>query len=267
LTRRIGVAATAQFGADVLERLGARADLVFLLTRPDAPAGRGRRVTAPPAKVVAERLGLPVLQPGRLSGFEVPPDVDAIVVAAYGLLIPDSLLDQTLWLNVHPSLLPRWRGAAPVERTIMAGDGETGVTIHQTVKELDAGPITAQAAFVVDDDMDAGAVFARSAELAAELLDGVLAKDEPRFEPQPDEGVTYAEKIGPADRQLDLDDPEQAVRVVRALSPHIGARATLDGRDVIVWRARVEQGRFVPLEVQPAGKRRMTYDEFRRGLR
>ena len=110
-------------------------------------------------------------------------------------------------------------------------------------------------------------MFARSAELAAELLEGVLAKDEPRFEPQPEEGVTYAEKIGPADRQLDLADPEQAVRVVRALSPHIGARATLDGRDVIVWRARVEDGRFVPLEVQPAGKRRMTYDEFRRGLR
>jgi methionyl-tRNA formyltransferase len=267
LTRRIGVAATAQFGADVLERLGDRHELAFLLTRPDAPAGRGRRVTAPPAKIVAERLELPVLQPERLSSFDVPPDVDAIVVAAYGLLIPDVLLEQTLWLNVHPSLLPRWRGAAPVERTIMAGDRETGVTIHRTVKELDAGPIAGQAAFVVDDDMDAGAVFARSAELAAELLEGVLAKDEPRFEPQPDEGVTYAEKIAPDDRRLDLDDPEQAVRVVRALSPHIGARAVLDGRGVIVWRARAEEGRFVPLEVQPAGKRRMTYDEFRRGLR
>jgi len=267
LTRRIGVAATAQFGADVLERLGARHELAFLLTRPDAPAGRGRRVTAPPAKIVAERLEMPVLQPERLTGFDVPADVDAMVVAAYGLLIPDALLEQTLWLNVHPSLLPRWRGAAPVERAIMAGDSETGVTIHRTVKELDAGPIAAQAAFVVEDDADAGAVFVRAAELAAELLDGVLAKDEPRFEPQPTEGVTYAEKIGPADRKLDLADPEQAVRVVRALSPHIGARATLDGRDVIVWRARVDDGRFVPLEVQPAGKRRMTYDEFRRGLR
>src|SRR5207253_10940666 len=104
-------------------------------------------------------------------------------------------------------------------------------------------------------------------ELASELLDGVLAEAEPRFEPQPDEGATYAEKIGPRDRLLDLDDPERAVRVVRALSPHIGARATLDGRDVIVWRARVEEGRFVPLEVQAGGKRRMTYEEFRRGLR
>ncbi len=263
MTRRIGVAATAQFGADVFERLGSRHELAFLLTRPDAPAGRGRRVTAPPAKIVAERLGVRVLQPERPEIEEV----DVMVVAAYGLLIPDALLERALWLNVHPSLLPRWRGAAPVERAIMAGDRETGVTIHRTVKELDAGPIAAQAAFVVDDDADAGAVFARSAELAAELLEGVLAEDEPQFEPQPDEGVTYAEKVGPADRQLDLSDPDQAVRVVRALSPHIGARATLDGRDVIVWRARVDDGHFVPLEVQPAGKRRMTYDEFRRGLR
>jgi methionyl-tRNA formyltransferase len=260
---RIGVAATAPFGADVLERLVARHDVAFVLTRPDAPAGRGRKVAPPPAKAVAERLGLRVLQPER-------PEIDAadaIVVAAYGLLIPESLLDRALWLNVHPSLLPRWRGAAPVERSIMAGDRETGVTIHRTVKELDAGPVAAQAAFRIEDDDDAGAVFARAAELAADLLEGVLDRDEPSFEPQPDQGVTYADKITAADRELDLSHPEQAVRVVRALSPHIGARTKLDGRDVIVWRARVEDGRFVPLEVQPAGKRRMAYDEFRRGLR
>jgi len=263
LNRRIGVAATAQFGADVLERLGAHHELAFLLTRPDARAGRGRQVTAPPAKVVADRLGIPIMQPARP---EIE-DVDVMIVAAYGLLIPDMLLERALWLNVHPSLLPRWRGAAPVERAIMAGDPETGVTIHRTVKELDAGPIAAQAAFVVDDDSDAGAVFSRTAELAVDLLDGVLDGEELRFEPQPEEGVTYADKITAADRQLDLGDPEQAARVVRALSPHIGARATLDGRDMIVWRARVDEGRFVPLEVQPAGKRRMPYDEFRRGLR
>ena len=261
--KRIGVAATAPFGADVLERLAGRHDVAFVLTRPDAPAGRGRTLAPPPAKQVAERLGLRVLQPER-PGIE---DVDAMIVAAYGLLIPESLLEQTLWLNVHPSLLPRWRGAAPVERTLMAGDRETGVTIHRTVKELDAGPIAARAAFVIGDEDDAGAVFGRTAELAADLLDGVLADDEPGFEPQPEAGVTYADKVTAADRQLDLADPEQAVRVVRALSPHIGARATLDGRDVIVWRARAEDGRFVPLEVQPAGKRRMAYDEFRRGLR
>jgi methionyl-tRNA formyltransferase len=261
--KRIGVAATAPFGADVLERLASNHDVAFVLTRPDAPSGRGRRLAPPPAKAVAERLGLRVLQPER-PHIE---DVDAMVVAAYGLLIPDSLLEQTLWLNVHPSLLPRWRGAAPVERAIMAGDRETGVTVHRTVKELDAGPIAAQAAFRIEDDDDAGALFARAAELAAQLLEGVLAHDEPSFEAQPDEGATYAEKIGAADRELDLSDPERAVRVVRALSPHIGARARLDGRDVIVWRARLDDGRLVPLEVQPAGKRRMTYEEFKRGLR
>jgi methionyl-tRNA formyltransferase len=213
--------------------------------------------------VTAERLGLRVLQPERP---EIE-DVDVVVLAAYGLLIPRSLLERALWLNVHPSLLPRWRGAAPVERAIMAGDGETGVTIHETVAALDAGPIAAQAAFAIAPDDDAGAVFSRAAVRASDLLDGVLAQPEPRFEPQPAEGVTYADKIGPADRVLDLSDPDQAVRVVRALSPHIGARTTLHGRDVTVWRARAAGGDFVPLEVQPAGKRRMTYEEFLRGIR
>src|SRR5690242_6594018 len=111
----IGVAATAPFGADVLERLAARHDLAFLLTRPDAPQGRGRKVAPPTAKVVAERLGIPVLQPARLDeSLELP--VETIVAVAYGLLVPPTLLERHIWLNVHPSLLPRWRGAAPVER-------------------------------------------------------------------------------------------------------------------------------------------------------
>ena len=147
----------------------------------------------------------------------------------------------------------------------MAGDTETGVTIHETVKALDAGPIAAQRAFPIGEEDDAGAVYARAAEVAAELLAEALPG--PRFEPQPEDGVSYAEKIGPEDRQLDLDDPEQAARTVRALSPHIGARAELHGRGVTIWRAHVENGEFVPDEVQPDGKRRMTYDEFRRGLR
>jgi methionyl-tRNA formyltransferase len=258
---RIAVAATAPFGADVLERLAQRHDIEFVLTRPDAPAGRGRKLVPPPAKVAAERLGLRVLQPERPQ----IEDVDVVVLAAYGLLIPQSLLERALWLNVHPSLLPRWRGAAPVERAIMAGDPETGVTIHETVKELDAGPIAAQESFPIGEEDDAGAVFARVGEVAARLLDDVIAT--PQFTPQPAEGVTYAEKITPKDRVLDLSDPEQAVRVVRALSPHIGARTQLHGRDVTVWRARVEDGEFVPIDVQPAGKRRMSYDEFLRGVR
>ena len=261
---RIGVAATAPLGADVLARLAAHHEVAFLVTRPDAPRGRGRKLAPPPAKDVAERLGIAVLQPERPAEAELP-SVDAIVVAAYGLLIPESLLERTLWLNVHPSLLPRWRGAAPVERAIMAGDEHTGVTIHETVKALDAGPIAAQRAFPIGPEDDAGAVYARAGELAAELLAEVLPS--PRFEPQPEDGVNYADKITPEDRALDLADAEQAVRTVRALSPHIGARAELHGRGLTVWRAHVEDGTFVPDEVQPEGKRRMTYAEFLRGLR
>lgn len=261
---RLAVAATAPFGADVLERLAAGRDLAYVLTRPDRPQGRGRKPGPPRAKVVAERLGIPVRQPERLAGFE--PEADAIVVVAYGALIPADLLDRALWLNVHPSLLPRWRGAAPVERAIMAGDSETGVTIHRTTAELDAGPIAAQRTFPIETDDDAGAIYAKAAPLAAELVAGVLAQ--PAFTPQPDDGATYADKIAAADRWVDWSRPaREVVDRVRALSPHIGARAELEGRPVIVWRARLEGGRAVPVEVQPEGRRRMTYEEFARGLR
>jgi methionyl-tRNA formyltransferase len=263
---KLGVAATAPFGADVLRGLAARRDVAFLLTRPDRPQGRGRRVAPQPAKVAAEALGIPVLQPERL-GADVELDADAIVIAAYGLLVPEEQLEQRLWLNVHPSLLPRWRGAAPVERAIMAGDGETGVTIHETVRELDAGPIAARRAFEIGLEDDAGAVFSRAAELGVELLDEVL--DEPSFTPQPAEGVTYAAKIEAADRELDWNRPPRELHDrIRALSPHIGARGELQGRRVLVWRSRLaEDGTLELVEVQPEGKRRMGYEEWVRGLR
>jgi methionyl-tRNA formyltransferase len=264
MARRLAVAATAPFGADVLERLASEHEVVQLFTRPDKPRGRGRRVAPPPAKEVAERLGIPVEQPAKLDS-SVGIAAHTVVVCAYGLLIPNELLERALWLNVHPSLLPRWRGAAPVERALMAGDEETGVTIHRTVEALDAGPVAAERAFAVGPDDDAGAVYARAAEVAAELLRDVLAEDEPRFEPQPEEGATYAEKIRPEDRVLDPDaPPQELVNRVRALSPHIGARLG----DLIVWRARLaDDGTFEPVEVQPAGGRRMAYDAYLRGRR
>jgi methionyl-tRNA formyltransferase len=267
---RIGVAASAPLGADVLERLAASHDVAFLLTRPDRPRGRGRRLGATAAKEVAERLGIPVRQPERLGpDFEV--GVPTMVVAAYGALIPESLLDRALWLNVHPSLLPRWRGAAPVERALMAGDAKTGVTIHRTTAELDAGPIAAQRAFPIAPEDDAGSVYRRAGELAAELLNEVLAA--PAFRPQPAEGITYAEKLTAADRELDWSrDPEELLNRIRALAPHVGARGVVNERDLTVWRARPagERSELVVdglelLEVQPDGRRRMTGAEYLRG--
>ncbi len=166
---------------------------------------------------------------------------------------------------MHPSLLPRWRGAAPVERAILAGDEETGVTIHRTVEELDAGPIAAQEAFPIGEH-DAGGVFAALGRGRGDGCSTTCCRS-PSFAPQAEEGVTYAEKIAPADRELDLDDPVDAWRRVRALSPHIGAWATLHGRRVTVWRARLDDGVFVPSRSQPEGRRRMSYDEFLRGVR
>ena len=261
---RLGVAATAPFGADVLERLASKHDVAYLLTRPDRPRGRGQRVGPPPAKKVAERLGIDVRQPESVADFD--PEEDVVVLAAYGALIPEAVLDRALWLNVHPSLLPRWRGAAPIERALMAGDPETGVTIIKLVPELDAGPIAAQRSFPLGEEDDFGTVSARAAELGAQLIDEVLP--EPSFGPQPSEGVTYAEKVGPADRELDWSRPAvESLNQVRALSPHIGARAELHGRPVTIWRARIDDGKLVPVEVQPDGGRRMDYEAFLRGLR
>jgi methionyl-tRNA formyltransferase len=258
---KIGVAATAPLGADVLERLAEHHDIAWLLTRPDAPQGRGRKLGPPPTKLIADQLGIPVHQPDKP---ELPADVDRVVVCAYGLYIPPRLLERSLWLNVHPSLLPRWRGAAPVERAILAGDEQTGVTIHETVEALDAGPIAAEQAFEIGD-LDAGQIYARSAEVAARLLNDVI--ESPTFVPQPEEGAIYAEKITAADRELNLDDPLDSWRRVRALSPHIGARGELNGKRVTIWKARLEDGRFVPEVVQPEGRNQMSYDEFLRGLR
>jgi methionyl-tRNA formyltransferase len=202
-----------------------------------------------------------------------PGTAATVVVCAYGALIPDPLLEERLWLNVHPSLLPRWRGAAPVERAIMAGDVETGVTIHRTTPELDGGPIAAQRAFPIAPDDDAGAVYERAAPLAVELLDDVLP--EPHFVPQPDAGATYAEKITREDRDLDWSRPAtEIVDRVRALSPHIGARGVVGDRVLTVWRARpagpdaqLVIGDVELLEVQQDGRRRMTAAEYLRGLR
>jgi methionyl-tRNA formyltransferase len=268
---KIAVAATAPFGAAILEGLVARGyEIELLITRPDKPQGRGRKKAAPPAKELAKALEIQVEQPDRLTVF--PGEARVVVIAGYGVLIPEKLLSERLWLNVHPSLLPRWRGAAPVERAIMAGDRETGVTIHKTTGDLDAGPIAAQRRFPIGPEDDSSIVFGRAAALGVELLSEVFA--EPTFVPQPD-GATYAEKITSADRDIDWSrTPEETINQIRALSPHIGARGLVDGRRLIIWKARParEDSTLVAdgveiLEVQREGGKRMTAEEYLRGRR
>jgi methionyl-tRNA formyltransferase len=263
---------TTAFAAVVLRRLAEsdhRPQLV--ITRPDAKQGRGQRLAPPPVARLAGELGIDVIQPEKLHEPAIleriaAAEPEVLTTCAYGVLIKEPLLSDYEMINVHPSLLPRWRGAAPIERALMAGDPETGVTIIKLVPELDAGPIAAQRSFPVRAEDDFGTVSARAGELGAELIDEVLP--EPTFTPQPSEGVTYAEKIGPADRELDWARPaEELLNRVRALSPHIGARTELHGRPVTIWRARVEDGRLVPVEVQPEGGRRMDYEAFLRGVR
>jgi methionyl-tRNA formyltransferase len=262
---KIAVAATAPLGADVLERLASKHDIEFLLTRPDRPRGRGRKVGAPPAKEAAELLGVPVRQDVRLDESFSLDAVDTVVVVAYGALIPAGLLDKANWLNIHPSRLPRWRGAAPIERAIMAGDQQSAVSVIRLVEELDAGPIGASHDLAIGGDTTAGEVYGEVARLAPDLIDEALANDS--FTPQVGE-PTYAEKIGPADRELDWSRPAKELHDrIRALSPHIGARGEVEGRKVTVWRSRLDGDRLELVEVQPEGGTRMSYEAWLRGLR
>jgi methionyl-tRNA formyltransferase len=264
---------TSAFAAAVLERLAASDHRpALVVTRPDRAAGRGRRLTPPPVATTARELGLEVFQPESINTAEAGARVaasgaDVVVVCAFGALIKEPLLSEFEILNVHPSLLPRWRGAAPVERAIMAGDERTGVAIMRLTEGLDSGPVCLMEPEPIAPDDDYGSLAARLQELGADLL--IRALDErPPFVEQPEEGVTYAEKITAADRTLDPAAPAQVnARIVRALHPHIGARLPLeDGSFLGVHRARVgDDGSLELLEVQPPGGRPMGYADYLRG--
>ena len=288
---------TSEFAATVLERLAASAHRpVLVVTRPDRPRGRGRRLQAPPVGEWSERSGVETIQPEDVNGEQargaiaaVEPDV--VVVCAYGALLREPLLSEHDLLNVHPSLLPRWRGAAPIERAIEAGDEETGVTIMRPIAELDAGPVGLQRGEPITPEDDFGSLSARLAELGAELL--IEALDlRPALREQPGEGATYADKVEPADRLLDPARPvDELERRVRALTPHIGAYLErAEGERLGVRRAKlaagvddVEPGTLVErdgrllfgaspgtldlVEVQPAGRRAMSAADWLRGRR
>jgi methionyl-tRNA formyltransferase len=266
---------TSAFAAAVLERLAAgdhRPALV--VTRPDRRAGRGRKLTPPPVATVANGLGLEVAQPEAVNSDEVRDRIAAtgaevVVVCAFGALIKEPLLSSFEMLNVHPSLLPRWRGAAPVERAIMAGDEQTGVCIMRVTEGLDSGPVCLAQAEPIRPDDDYASLAARLQPLGADLLARALDERPPCVE-QSEEGAIYAEKITAEDRTLDLDAPAEVnARIVRALHPHIGARLPLpDGSFLGVRRARVGgDGSLELLEVQPPGGRPMSYADYRRGHR
>lgn len=233
---------TSEFAASILERL-ARSDEhrpALVVTRPDRPSGRGRRVSSPPVADTARALGIPLEQPESVNDPSARETIaqaghpsssgpirQTVIVCAFGALIKEPLLSEHEILNVHPSLLPRWRGAAPIERAIMAGDSHTGVAIMRLTAGLDSGPVCLMEQEPIRPDDTYGSLSQRLQELGGELLVRAL-REAPQFLEQPDEGVTYAEKITAEDRRLDPQRPAvELERIVRALQPHIGARVQL----------------------------------------
>jgi methionyl-tRNA formyltransferase len=264
---------TSDFAAAVLEGL-AETDHrpALVVTRPDAPKGRGRALSPPPVAVMARELGIEVDQPASVNADDARARIaaaepEAVVVCAFGALIKEPLLSDHELVNVHPSLLPRWRGAAPVERAIMAGDEETGVSIMRLTAGWDSGPVCLAGAEPIARDDTYGSLAPRLQELGVRLL--IRALDErPPYVEQDESKVTYAEKIGPEDRTLDLTRPPiENELIVRALHPHIGARIELPGGKFLGVRAARATGdaQLELLEVQPAGGRPMAYADYLRG--
>ncbi len=286
---------TSEFAAAVLARLHDSPHRpALVVTRPDSPQGRGRRLRPPAAAIAAASLGLDVLQPQSINGDEARAAIAAVApgavcVCAYGALIKEPLLSEHRLLNVHPSLLPRWRGAAPIERAILAGDARTGVSIITLTAGLDSGPISLQAVEEIRPDDDYGTLAERLQALGGDLLVRVLDEDPPPTE-QPDVGVTYADKLAAEDRRLDPARPAaELARRVRALTPHIGAYVELPGGDRlgvvrahVVDRVAVVEGELIlepprpvlgcaegALElvtVHPPGRRPMAAEDYLRGL-
>jgi methionyl-tRNA formyltransferase len=286
---------TSEFAAAVLDRLADSPHRpVLVVTRPDRPRGRGRRVTPPPVAEAARERGIELYQPDSVNDDAARARIaaanpDVICVCAFGALIKEPLLSDYEMLNVHPSLLPRWRGAAPIERAIMAGDAETGVSIMRLTAGLDSGPVCLQATEPIEPTDTYGTVSARLQRVGGELLVRAL-DDRPDFVEQDEAGVTYADKLGPDDRRLDPSRPAAELeRVVRALTPRVGAYVELPGGDRLGVReaAVVEAGpppgalsldggrpvlgcaagALELVVVQPPGRRAMPGEDYLRGLR
>lgn len=243
---------TTDFAAGVLDRLAASDHRPALaITRPDRPKGRGRKVSSPPLAQRARELGIPLAQPQSVNAPETLAQIEdlrpeVLLVCAFGALIKEPLLSAHPILNVHPSLLPRWRGAAPIERAIMAGDARTGVCIMRLTAGLDSGPVCLRAEQPIGEQDDYGSLAERlcadGGDLLVQALDRIAGGDPLPFAEQDESLATYAEKIEAADRLLDpARGAIELERVVRALHPHIGARLALpDGSILGVWRASAQ---------------------------
>jgi methionyl-tRNA formyltransferase len=240
---------TSDFAATVLRRLAASPHRpALVVTPPDARQGRGRKLSPPPTALAAQELGIELLQTADVNEGEPLERIraakpDAAVVCAFGQLIREPLLSEHLMLNVHPSLLPRWRGAAPIERAIMAGERRTGVCVMKLVAALDAGPVALCAEVPIGPDTEFEALSSTLAGVGGELLVRALAlaaEDKLEFSGQDEAAVTYAEKIEPSERRLDPTRPAtELAATVRALTPHVGAYLeTADGERLGVRRAR-----------------------------
>ena len=286
---------TSEFAAVVLRRLADSPHRpALVVTRPDRRQGRGRKLAPPPVAVLARELGLTLDQPQSVNDEPALAKIaavgpEAVCVCAFGALIKEPLLSRYPMLNVHPSLLPRWRGAAPIERAIMSGDELTGVSIMRVGEGFDNGPVCAQASEPITADDNYGSLATRLEEIGADLLIRTL-DESPPCAPQDEALATYAAKIDPADRELDPSGPAvELERTIRALTPHIGAYVALgDGERLGVSASRVlldgppqgelslegprpvlgcAEGALELLSVQPPGRRAMSGEDFLRGRR
>jgi methionyl-tRNA formyltransferase len=256
---RIVFAGTPDFAVPCLRAAAERGEVVAVYTQPDRPAGRGRQLQPSPVKVEALARGLPVFQPENFKSEAAREELralqpDLMVVVAYGLILPTSVLSiprYGCW-NVHASLLPRWRGAAPIQRAIEAGDEITGVCLMQMEKGLDTGPVLLSLSTPINPDDTAASLQERLAALGAEVLgDGLKllrAGMRPLPQPQPDEGATYARKLEKHESRLDFSrSAEELDRQLRAFQPWPGAEAIVDGE-----RLRIHVAKPLPLEHKQA---------------
>ena len=245
---KIVFAGTPDFAALSLNALlAAGHDIALVLTQPDRPSGRGMVLRSSPVKIAAEASGIDVFQPLTLKDPATQERVravqaDAMIVAAYGLILPQAVLDMPRFgcINIHASLLPRWRGAAPIQRAIEAGDTESGVCIMQMEAGLDTGPVLLSGHVPIAADETAGTLHDKLADMGARLIVETLAKLPIDAVVQPEIGVTYAAKIEKAEAQIDWRRPAREIeRQIRAFNPFPGAAGTLDGAAIKVWRSEL----------------------------